>query len=192
MDMEVNAMDETLDPLDRVTMATWRASNILGWGAIALGSALVMHTMGDELARRFHRFNVFTMNGRPMPDFGTWQFLAPGYGYRAFIAILTGVLIGWIAGRKILKAPAWTATILTSAYVLISWLALETSYRVIYPTGNAADPSTRSAMPQHGLPSGKVEWSYSLLALFAVAVAPLVARLVAKRRNAQPVSPGTL
>jgi hypothetical protein len=192
MDMEVSAMEEGLDPLDRATMATWRASKVLGWGAVALGSALVMHTVGDELARRFHRFNLFTMNERPMSDFGTWQFLAPGYGYRAFIAILTGVLIGWIAGRKVLKAPAWTATIIASTYVLISWLALETSYRVVFQTGNAADPGTRTAFPQHGLPSGAVEWSYSLVALFAVAVAPLVARLVAKRRNAQPVSPGTL
>jgi len=185
-------MEETLDPLDRATMATWRASNVLGWGAVALGSALVTHTVADELSRRFPRFNVFAMNSRPMRDFGTWQFLAPGYGYRAFIAIITGVLIGWIVGRKVLRASALTATIIASTYVVISWLAIESSLRVIPQTGNAADPNTQSAIPHHGLPSGAVEWSYSLLALFAVAVAPLVARLVAKRRTAQPVSPGTL
>jgi hypothetical protein len=184
-------MDETLDPLDRATMATWRASNILAWGGVALAAALLFHTMGDELAKRVHRFNVFSMNGRPWPDFGTWQFFAPSYGFRAFIAILTGALIGWIAGRKVLKGPAWVSTAVASVYALISWVVLESSVHIIHPSGAGADPIASVGVERHGLASGAREWSYSLLALFAVAAAPTVARFVAKRRNAEPVSPGT-
>jgi len=185
-------MEETLDPLDRATMATWRATNALAWGGLALAAALVLHTVGDELAKRVHRFNVFSLNGRPWPEFGTWQFFAPSYGYKAFIAIVIGAAIGLIVGTKLLKAPAWVAAGIASVYALISWFALETSLHVIHASGEGADPTVGAGYSRHGLPSGGREWSYSLVALFAVLVAPLVARFVAKRRKAVPASPGTL
>jgi len=162
-------------------MATWKASNVLGWGGVALASALALHTVADEAARRFHRFNLFSMNGRPLAFFITWQSVAPEYGYRAAIAIATGVLIGAIVGRKVLKAPAWTAAIVASVYVLISWFMLETSLRFIHPSGEVSDPTSMVGIPRRGLPSGAREWSYSLLALLVVGIAPLVARLLSRR-----------
>jgi len=192
LDLEVSSMEETLDPIDRATMVTWRASNLLAWGGVALAAALVLHTVGDELAKRVHRVNIFSLNGRPEPEFGTWQFFAPSYGYKSFIAIVIGVAVGFIVGSKVLKASAWVAAGVASAYALITWIALESSLRVIHPSGEGAEPGFSVGVPRHGLPSGAREWSYSLLALFAVAAAPLVARLVSKRRNAGPVSPGTL
>jgi hypothetical protein len=84
--------------------------------------------------------------------------------------------------------------IVASGYALISWFVLESSVRYIYPSGQVPGSELSVAgygVERHGLPSGAREWSYSLVALFAVAVAPLVARFVAKRRNARGVSPGT-
>jgi hypothetical protein len=188
-------MEETLDPLDRATMATWRASNLLTWGGAALVCALVLHTVGDELVKHLHIPNTFSMNGRPSPFFGTWQSVAPQYGYRAFFAIIIGVVIGVIVGRKALRAQVWTAVVVASTYVAISWLVLETSERFIRRTGDidaGGFTSGTYGVERHGLPSSARDWTYSLVALFAVAIAPLVARFVAKRRNARGVSPGTL
>lgn len=184
-------MDKTLDPLDRATMATWRAFNMLAWGGVALAAALMVHTVADEVAERVHRFNVWTLNGRPLPEFGTWQFYAPSFGYKAFVAIVIGVVIGLIVGSKVSNARAWVAGGIASAYALVSLLMLETSLRIVHPTGDAPDSGfVSSGFSRHGLPRNAREWSYSLLALLAVAVAPLVARAVA-RRKAQPASPGT-
>jgi hypothetical protein len=192
LELEVSTMEETLDPLDRATMVTWRASNVLAWASVALAVALVLHTVGDELAKRVHRFNVWSLNGRPLPEFGTWQFFAPSYGYKAFVAIVIGAAIGLVVGSKALKAPAWIAAGVASAYAVISWFVLETSFRVIHATGEGSNSGLSAGFAHHGLPQSAREWSYSLVALFAVAVAPLVARLVAKRRAAESVSPGTL
>jgi len=196
MDLEVSTMEETLDPLDRATMATWRASNLLTWGGVALVCALVLHTFADELLRHLHIPTLYTINGRPSFPFSyTWQGVAPQYGYRAFVAIVIGVVIGAIVGRRALKAPVWTAAVVASTYVAITWLAIETSVRVIRPTGDiAADGFTSGTygVQRHGLPTSARDWTYSLVGLFAVAAAALVARFVAKRRTAEPLSPGTL
>lgn len=185
-------MEETYDSLDRATLATWRASKLLGWAAVALGSAVVLHTVFDELNRRIRVPGwYFTLNQRPLPEFGTWQSIAPSYGYRGFVAIVIGVLIGAIAGSKLWKAPVKAAAVIAGAYVLISTLVLEHGYNMIRVTTQYGT-TTQAGTPRHGLPSGGIEWSYSLLTLLAVPVAALVARMVSRRRNPQPVSPGTL
>ena len=186
-------MDKTLDPLDRATMATWKASNMVAWGLVALACALVLHTVADELLRHVHIPTLTTMNRRPSPFFSTWQSVAPQYGYRAFFAIVTGVLIGLIVGRKALRGPAWTAMTVAGAYVLISWVALESSIRFINQSGDIQPTLGVSGygVERQGFPSSARDWTYSLVALLAVAVAAFVARSVSKRRTRGDVSPGT-
>ena len=184
-------MDKTLDPLDRVTMVTWRAFNVLAWGITALAAALIVHTAADELVERIRRFNVWTLNGRPLPGFGTWQFYAPSFGFKAFVAIAIGAVIGLIVGSRVITARAWVGGMIASAYALISWVVLETSVSAIRPTGDVSDQGVGYGFSRHGLPRNAREWSYSLIALLAVVVAPVVARLVA-RRKALAASRGTL
>jgi len=186
-------LDKTLDPLDRATMATWKASAIIGWGLVALACALVLHTVADELLRHVHIPMLTSMNRRPSPFFSTWQSVAPQYGYRAFVAIVTGVLIGLIVGRKALRGPAWTAMTVAGAYVLISWVALESSTRFVNESGDVQPGLGISGygIESQGFPHTARDWTYSLVALFAVAVAGLVARSVSRRRAARGASPGT-
>jgi hypothetical protein len=187
-------MDDAYDPLDRATLATWRASNALGWGAVALAIALVIHTMGDQLVRRVHIPNLFGINTRPQQFFAyTFWGILPQYLYRGFVAIVVGVAIGWLIGRKVWRSQPAISSAVAAAYVLITWLVIETSFRSIAQTttpGGTA-PTASYSYPVHGLPSGVREWGYSALGLIAIVVAPLVARFVAKRRQAKAASPGT-
>jgi len=187
-------MDNAYDPLDRATLATWRASNALGWGAVAVAIALVIHTVGDQLVRRVHIPNLFTINGRPVGFFTytVWGIL-PQYVYRGFIALVVGVAIGWLVGRKVWRSQPAIAAAAASAYVLITVLVIESATRPILPftVQRGGYSSASGEYTVHGLPSGVREWGYSALGLVAVLVAPLVARFVAKRRLGKPASRGT-
>jgi len=123
------------------------------------------------------------MNTRPGRGFATWQFWAPKYGMRAGVAILAGLAIGLTLGLKASRRPVALAGAVASGYVLLTWFALETSI-----PAPRFDPETGVSIsyfaPHHGLPATGLEWSYSVLGLFAIAVAPLVAWLVARRKRA--------
>jgi hypothetical protein len=176
--------ENTYDPLDRATLATWRTVNVVGWGGAALAAALVIHTVGDQLSRRYMGTFGGGMNTRPARGFGaTWQYWGPKYGLRAGVAILAGLAIGLILGTKAWRRPVALAGAVAAVYVLLAWFAIEKSIpplRFDPVTGGTIGGST----PHHGLPANLLEWSYSALGLFAVVVAPLVARFVARRKNA--------
>lgn len=172
--------DDTYDALDRATLATWRVGNLVVWTGAALLVAIIIHLVADELATRFHLPLGFGgLDVRPHQEFGgTWQFWAPLYGFRAGISIIIGLAIGTVLGLKAIRRPAALAALTATAYILITWLALETS--VFYRA--RGDGTVVTGGSRHGFPATAIEWSYSVLGLIVLALAPLWARFVARRK----------
>jgi len=180
-------LEESYDSLDRATMATWKASNALGWGAVALAASLVLHQVADQLTltTRLSVLTAGTLNGRPWPGLGwTGWSLLQRFWYPAVISVVVGLLIGTVIGKKVWRHQVGLASLTALAYVAVTWLVLEIS------AGGGTATSTGSLVQvsaHRGLPSGAVEWSYSAVALLAVVVAPLwswfLVRRTAKRTS---------
>lgn len=184
-------MDESYDALDRATMATWRVTNVVGWGSAALGAAILIHQVADEVLRRHWIPGIYNpINARPSSSFrGTWQFWAPLYGFRAAIGIAIALLIGTLIGRKVWKKPAAVAALAAVGYTAVSWLVLE--FSMVPRDAVFQGQDVAIVLPEHGLPRDGMEWSYSALALIVVLIAPLWAGFTARRKAAAEVSPGT-
>lgn len=177
-------MDSTYDALDRATIKTWRASNIGGWGLVALVTAILIHQVADQLTRttRAGWLTRGTLDGRFYSEayMTGWDALrriaAP-----CLVAIVVGFVIGTIVGKKVWRHQVVAAAIVAMGYVLVAWLALETSFHFRGTMLDGHPVNVQFGTQYHGFPVGRQEWLYAAASLFAVAIAPLWAGFLARR-----------
>jgi hypothetical protein len=145
-------IDSKLGFVDRATLRTWRVANVAGWSVVALLGALVLR-MGFE-------------SGAAALDkgFADAYALRQQVEYLATVAvpaqIVCGLFIGMLLGSRVLRAPVWTAGILSVLFAVVTVWVLGTS---------------------NLFPFGFRMWMYVVLTLPTL-IAVVTARRVARRR----------
>lgn len=174
-------MNDALAPLDRGTLAFWRASNLIGWAAAGLALALGIHWVAAEYSARY--FGQAALNQK-WEWFTGWGVL-PSWAFRGGVSLVIGVALGLIVSRKTWKHQTLMAAGVATAYALISTYAL-----TFHPGATA----TYRAGPQqilitgptlaHGFGGyGASGWIHDGLTLLAVPVAAAVAWFATRRRR---------
>jgi hypothetical protein len=187
-------MDDTFDKLDRATMTTWRLSNYAIWIAVALAAALVFHQVVDQLtsgAVNASWSHVGSINLRPVHGFGsTFWGSAPRYSVYAATAIIAGLMMATIVAKKAAGRQGALASVAATAYVLISWLFLQTT--LILPAIPRTLEGPRFLVPRsdRGFPTSAGDWGYSVIGLLALIVAAFWSRFLVLREERR-LSSGT-